>query len=69
MQYLYVRMCSVMFDSLRPHGLQPARLLCPWAFQARILKWLVMPSSRGSSQPRDQILVFCIVRQILQSRT
>ena len=20
----------VMFDSLRPHGLQPARLLCPW---------------------------------------
>jgi len=22
--------CSVMSDSLRPHGLQPARLLCPW---------------------------------------
>ena len=22
--------CSVMPDSLRPHGLQPARLLCPW---------------------------------------
>ena len=21
---------SVMFDSLRPHGLQPARFLCPW---------------------------------------
>ena len=21
---------SVMSDSLRPHGLQPARLLCPW---------------------------------------
>ena len=24
-------------------------------FQARILKWVAMPSSRGSSQPRDQI--------------
>ena len=22
--------CSVMFDSLRPHGLQPVRLLCSW---------------------------------------
>ena len=23
---------SVMSNSLRPHGLQPARLLCPWGF-------------------------------------
>ena len=23
---------SVVSDSLRPHGLQPARLLCPWNF-------------------------------------
>ena len=22
--------CSVLFSSLRPHGLQPAKLLCPW---------------------------------------
>ena len=22
--------CSVVSDSLRPHGLQPTRLLCPW---------------------------------------
>ena len=28
--------------------------------QARILKWIVMTSSRGSSQPRDQIRVSCI---------
>ena len=28
--------------------------------QARILKWVAMPSSRGSSQPRDQTQVFCI---------
>ena len=23
---------SVIFDALRPHGLKPARLLCPWVF-------------------------------------
>ena len=29
--------------------------------QARILDWIAMPSSRGSSQPRDQTQVSCIV--------
>ena len=24
--------CSVMSNSLQPHGLQPTRLLCPWRF-------------------------------------
>ena len=36
--------------------------------QARILKWVVMPASRGSSRPRDQTQIFCIScigRQIL----
>ena len=49
---------SVMPNSLRPHGLQPARLLCPWGF-SRQEYWsgLLMPSSRGSSQPRDQTQV------------
>ena len=35
--------------------------------QARILKWVAISSSRGSSQPRDQTLIsdiFCIGRQI-----
>ena len=27
--------CSVMSDSLRPHGLQPIRLLCPWDFPGK----------------------------------
>ena len=26
---------SVMSDSLRPHGLQPTRLLCPWDFPGK----------------------------------
>ena len=28
--------------------------------QARILEWVAMPSSRGSSQPKDRTLVSCI---------
>ncbi|XP_059739506.1 SH2 domain-containing protein 1A isoform X1 [Bos taurus] len=35
----------------------PVRLLCPWDLQARILEWVAMSSSRGSSQPRDQTSV------------
>ena len=27
--------CSVMFNSLWPHGLQPTRLLCPWDFPGK----------------------------------
>ena len=27
--------CSVMSDSLRPHGLWPTRLLCPWNFPGK----------------------------------
>ena len=28
--------CSVVSDSLLPHGLQPTRLLCPWDFPGKI---------------------------------
>ena len=33
---------SVIFDSLQPHGLQPARLLCPWRF-SRQEYWNTQP--------------------------
>ena len=33
---------SVMSDSSRPHGLQPARLLCPWGF-SRQEYWSDLP--------------------------
>ena len=33
---------SVMPDSLRPHGLQPTRLLCPWGF-SRQEYWSGLP--------------------------
>ena len=30
-----VCVCSVVSSSLRPHGRQPARLLCPWDFSGK----------------------------------
>ena len=44
------------------HSCNPVdcRLLCPWAFQARILEWVAISFSRGSSQPRNRTQVSCI---------
>ena len=49
---------SVASSSLRHCGLQPTRLLCR-ILQARILEWVAMPSSRGSSRPRCGTRVSC----------
>ena len=47
--------CCVLSDSLQPYGLySPQAPLSMGVSQARILGWVVRPSSRGSSQPRDQ---------------
>ena len=35
--------------------------------QARILEWVTMPSSRGSSQPRDQTHVSCLLHREVSS--
>ena len=59
--YFYLFFCSLVaklcLTLLQPHGL-PARLPCPWWF-SRQEYWsgVAMPSSRGSSQPRDQTQV------------
>ena len=55
--------CSVVSNSLQPHGLYSL----PGSFvqgihQARILEWVAISSSRGSSQLKDQT---CIDRWIL----
>ena len=53
----YVLSGSDVSDSSHLHGLQPARF--PMGIlQARILEWLAMTSSRGSSQSRDRTQVF-----------
>ena len=44
---------SVVSDSLQPHGLYAVHGI----LQARIPDWVVIPFSRGSSQPRDQTQV------------
>ena len=55
---------EVVSDSLRPHGLKPARLLCPWDFPGKILEWVTISFFRGSSWLRDQTHISCIGRWI-----
>ena len=45
---------SVVSDSLWPYGLWHSMLLISWDSLARILEWVAMPSSKGSTWPRDQ---------------
>ena len=58
-----------MLDSVQPYGLQSARLFSVHGIlQARIQEWVAVPSSRGSSQPRDQTpisYIACIGRWVL----
>ena len=49
---VYVFSRSVMSDSLRPQELWPARLLVHGISQARVLEWVAIFFSRGSSRPR-----------------
>ena len=49
---------SVMSNTLWPHGLySPPRSSIHETLPARILEWVAVPFSRGSSQPRDQTQV------------
>ena len=57
--------CLTLCD-LRDHG--PPGSSVHGSLQARILEWVVMPSSKGSSWPRDRTCVSyvsCIGRQVL----
>ena len=63
-------LCSAAHScpTLRPHGLQPISLLCPWDFPGKNTGVLAISSSRGSSQPRDRpciTYVSCTGRQVL----
>ena len=44
---------SVLSDPLGPHGLQPPGSSVRGILQARILEWVAIPFSRGSSPSRD----------------
>ena len=45
-----------------------ARFLCPWILQARILEWIAIRFSRGSSGLRDGTQVSCIVGRFFTVR-
>ena len=51
--------CSVASDSLRPYGLWPTRLLCPWDFPGKSTG-AGCHFLQGSSQPRDWTCISCI---------
>ena len=55
---------SVMSYSLWPHGHACQTPLSMGILQARILEWVAMPSSRGSSQPRYWTQVSLIVGRL-----
>ena len=46
--------CSVVSDSLRPYGLQPTRLLCPWGF-SRQEYWSGLPCPPPGDLPNPGI--------------
>ena len=70
--------CSVMSDSLRPHEFShchiwlffdPTDCSLPGSsvhgiLQARILEWVAMSFSRGSSQHRDQTYISCLAGRL-----
>ena len=59
---------SVVTNSLQPHGWGPPGSPVYGILHARILEWVAISVSRGSSQPRDQTpisCVCCIGRRIL----
>ena len=49
-----------MSNSLQPFGLYPPGSSVHGIFQVRILEWVLISSSRGSSRPRDQTCISCV---------
>ena len=58
--FLHVCFSAQSCPTLVNPWLSPARLLSMWILQAGILEWVVMPSSRRTSQCRDWTQVSCI---------
>ena len=54
--------CSLVSDSAIPWTVARQAPLSMGILQAKIQEWVAMPSSKGSSQPRDQTQVSHIAR-------
>ena len=70
--YLYNQFCcyylvtkSYLTLFVTPMDCSPPGLSVHGIFQARILDWVAISFSRGSSWPRDQTHISCIDRQII----
>ena len=61
MHFLFLFSHSVASDSCNPRDCSPPGSTAQGIFQARILEWAAISSSRGSSQPRDGICVSCVL--------
>ena len=60
-----LQMCLTLCDSM---DYSPLGSSIHGILQARILEWITIPSSRGSSQPRDQTPIYyvsCIGKWVL----
>ena len=69
--YMHARLIQVCLTLCDPMDCSLTGSLVHRIFQARILEWVAMPSSRGSSQPRDQmhVLYLCIAREFFTTST
>ena len=63
---VHAQSCQTVCD---PMDYSPPGSSVHGILQARILEWVAISSSRGSSQPRDQTCISCIGRQILYHST
>ena len=61
----FMRACSVVSNFCDPMDCNPLVSSVHGILQARILEWVVISFSRGSSQPRNQTQVSCIGKWIL----
>ena len=61
---LVARLCPMLCD---PRDCSPPGSFVHRILQARILECVAMPSSRGSSQPRDRTRISCTVEDSLPS--
>ena len=58
--YSWVLGCfTIVSNSLGPMDCSPLGFSFHGILQARMLEWIAMPCSRGSSQPRDQTCISC----------
>ena len=55
---LHVKLVQLCLTLCNPMNYSPLGFSRHGIFQAGVLQWVTMPSSRGSSQPRDQAHLF-----------